>query len=43
MTGEDYGGDFESWKQYMAGLNPPAPVEKSMSAKLWDAVPKWRY
>lgn len=42
MTGADYGGDFESWKQYMAGLNPPLPEPKSMTAQVWDALPKWR-
>lgn len=42
MTGADYGGDFESWKQYMAGLNPPLPEPKSMTTRVWESIPKWR-
>jgi hypothetical protein len=42
MTGADYGGDFESWKEYMAGLNPPLPEPKSMTTKVWESLPMLR-
>lgn len=42
MTGRDYGGDFESWKQYMAGVDVPVPEPQSMTAVIVDALPKWK-
>jgi len=39
MTGRDYGGDFESWKQYMAGNDVPEPAPKSMTAVIMEALP----
>ena len=42
ITGRDYGGDFESWKQFMAGQDVPEPQTKSMTARMWDALPSWR-
>jgi hypothetical protein len=42
ITGRDYGGDFESWKQYMAGVDVPEPEPKSMTAVIVDALPKWK-
>ncbi|MEZ6134947.1 MAG: HEAT repeat domain-containing protein [Pirellulaceae bacterium] len=42
MTGQDFGGDFEKWKQFMAGENPDPPTPKSMSAAIWESLPSWR-
>lgn len=39
MTGRNYGGDFESWKQFLAGEDVPEPEPKSMTATLWDSLP----
>lgn len=42
MTGRDYGGDFDSWKQFLAGNDVPPPAPKSMTATIIDALPKLR-
>ncbi len=42
MTGRDYGGDFNSWKQFLAGNDVPPPPPKSMTATIMDALPKIR-
>ncbi len=39
LTGRDYGGDFESWKLYMAGQDVPEPAPKSFTATIWEALP----
>ncbi len=41
MTGRDYGGDFDSWKRYMAGQDVPEPEPKSMTATVLDSLPSW--
>lgn len=42
MTGTDYGGDFESWKQYLAGNQVPPPQPKSLTATIWESLPTLR-
>jgi HEAT repeat protein len=42
MTGKDYGGDFEKWKQFMAGGNPEPPTEKTLTAQMLDYLPTWK-
>ncbi len=41
MTGRDYGGDFEAWKQFMAGEDVPQPVPPSIVERAWESLPKW--
>ena len=42
LTGRNYGGDFESWKKFLAGENVPEPEPKSMTAQALDYVNPWR-
>jgi hypothetical protein len=42
MTGRDYGGDFASWKEFLAGNDVPPPAPKSLTATLWDSLPSFR-
>lgn len=42
MTGRDYGGDFASWKQFMAGVDVPEPEPKSMTATILESLPMMR-
>ena len=41
ITGRDYGGDFEAWKQFMAGEDVPEPTPPSIAERTWNALPKW--
>ncbi len=37
----DYGGDFSSWKKYLAGESVPPPEQKSLTAKTLDSLKFW--
>lgn len=37
VTGRDYGGDIDSWREYMAGKDVPEP-EKSLVASFWESM-----
>jgi HEAT repeat protein len=37
LTGRDYGGDIDSWREYMAGKDVPEP-EKSLVASFWESM-----
>ena len=42
ITGRDYGGDFDAWKQFMAGENIPEPPQASLTERVWNALPSWQ-
>ncbi len=42
ITGRDYGGDFEAWKQFMSGQDLPEPTSVSITEKLWNSLPSWK-
>lgn len=42
LTGRDYGGDFEAWKQFMAGEDVPEPPQASLAERAWNALPSWQ-
>lgn len=37
ITGRDYGGDIDAWREYMQGKDVPEP-EKSMMASFWESL-----
>lgn len=37
ITGRDYGGDIDAWRDYMQGKDVPEP-EKSMMATFWESI-----
>ncbi len=37
ITGRDYGGDIDAWREYMQGKDVPEP-EKSMMATFWESI-----
>ena len=41
-TGRDYGGDFNAWKQFMAGEDVPEPPQPSLAERAWNALPAWQ-
>ncbi len=41
ITGRDYGGDFEAWKQFMAGQDVPEPPPLSIAERAWKALPSF--
>jgi HEAT repeat protein len=42
ISGVDYGGDFDSWKKYLAGEQVPLPESKSMTARTLEAINIWK-
>ena len=42
LTGRDYGGDFDAWKQFMAGEDVPEPPQASLAERAWNALPSWQ-
>ncbi len=42
MTGRDFGGDFEAWKQMLAGQDVAEPPPASITQKLWNSLPSWQ-
>ncbi|MCC7338794.1 MAG: HEAT repeat domain-containing protein [Pirellulaceae bacterium] len=42
LTGRDYGGDFETWKQFMAGEEVPEPPQPSLAERAWNSLPSWK-
>ena len=38
ITGKDYGGDVEAWRQVAAGNSPPEPPSPSIAERLREAV-----
>lgn len=42
LTGRDYGGDFEAWKQFMAGEEVPEPPQPSLAERAWKSLPSWK-
>jgi HEAT repeat protein len=41
ITGRDYGGDFESWRKFLAGEQVPEPPPISVADKVWNSLPTW--
>lgn len=41
VSGRDYGGDFASWKKYLAGESVPLPEEKTMTARALNTLNFW--
>jgi HEAT repeats len=39
ITGEDYGGDVQAWRQYAAGETPPHPQAPSIATRLKNLSP----
>lgn len=39
ITGEDYGGDVQAWRQYAAGQSPPHPKAPSIATRLRSLSP----
>lgn len=37
ITGRDYGGDIDAWREYMQGKDVPEP-ERSMMATFWESI-----
>ncbi len=42
VSGQDYGGDFASWKKYLAGETVPPPEQKTMTARTLDSLNFWK-
>lgn len=42
LTERDYGGDVESWKQFLAGKEVPEPEPVSTATQIWNSLPNWR-
>lgn len=42
MTGRDYGGDFEAWKQFLSGQELPEPPPVSLAEQVWNSLPSWK-
>ena len=42
LTGRDYGGDFEAWKNFMAGEEVPEPPQPSLAERAWKSLPSWK-
>lgn len=39
MTGRDYGGDFDAWRQFMAGNDVPESPQTNVATDIWNSMP----
>ena len=39
ITGKDYGGDVDAWRQVAAGAAPPEPTAPSIAERIRSASP----